>query len=328
MPEKEININKKNHYVELGEIPDFGSRLGKHQRIQILEEAGLEIPETLVLGPNSQAEKENFQAWCQKCKDNNLEFMVRTDDSDAKIARYMPAIRDANSDVDSLWQKAQEFLATYSQGIIIIQGSKVNIINNDILSANIQFERSHAYGDMVNSKIEAIPDIAPLINRLQLKPAFTIATNKNEIKDIEIHNTENLWGMILYRVGREELRKVRKDLPNIENLPDNYKRIFKDIIEVGKNALKNTPDKYPAPAYWYNNVLNGDLNGLHLPENLATLMLSERARIISMATNLRNPLSNFESCILKMSFIVDAQRNTITPMYWDIIEDTRREYSK
>ncbi|HVX92940.1 MAG TPA: hypothetical protein VHA74_02375, partial [Candidatus Dojkabacteria bacterium] len=91
MPEKELNLNKNKHYTELGEIPDFGSRLGKHQRIQILEEAGLEIPETLVIGPNSQTEAESFRTWCQTCKDNNQDFMIRTDDADVRIARYMPA---------------------------------------------------------------------------------------------------------------------------------------------------------------------------------------------------------------------------------------------
>jgi hypothetical protein len=289
-------------YREIGDVPDFE---GKHSNIERLSDFGLEVPQTLVVGEGAQ--KEDFSSWAEEMINEGNELMLRSDFGSSANRRNAPSIRDATQDVEDIWGKVTEFFKKNSllDPIVIVQAIEPNSINRDVLSANIHFKKEY---NKIEMRIEASPDIAVLINRLNLTPTIV-----KKDGDFTINKSPRLWDTILYRVGRDENKKLGIKLPKIEELEEDFNKRYEEVIEKGRNALKENPEQYSGPSYW-NSMWNENFTSI--PNEIIEIINKEENRI-------RKKVSKdsfvYSSGMFKMSFIKSPD-GSIEPMYWDIIE--------
>ncbi len=300
--------NTAPQYIQIGEIPDFGNRLGKHERIEILNDIGFEIPDTLVLGKEcSPSQLDKAHSWCQDKLDNGKEIMIRMDNRGDYLGRNMPYIfakenskyKNGKSLVDSILPSINTL------DVLIFQSMEKNNINKQILSVNYQWEKKFLGYEI---RFEAAPDIGTMINRLSL-PIFKM-DNNGEIKTTE---SEYLKDMILYRIGRLELQDTVK-LPSIENLEIDFSRKYSSVISLGFDSIKNYPEKYPGPAFWYENFLSNDCHKTIFPLSLEKPVYKEFDRVRRKAVSNKLP---YENGFIKMSFLLNEKKE-IYPVYLDI----------
>jgi hypothetical protein len=306
-------------YSELGEVPDIE---GKHRNIKILHDVGLEVPDSIVVAQNYEVG--DLDPLIDHLLDGEKEIILRSEFAvkEKGNERNAPSIRDASKSKEDVLDAVAKFIQNNSawKPIVIIQGLFKNSINSDMLSANIQFKNTpignppyYKYKYIPRETeieiIEATPDIAPLINRMNLTPPILYRNGK-----VTTQKSPLLWDMILYRVGREEYKKRGHKVSKLEDLPVNFNENseIQEIMSEGKLALKEKADEYPGPAYW-NEFWEDNLKVV--PKEIEELLKEEEARIKQIVTKADFP---FNQGILKMSFLQIAGK--VERYYWDMLE--------
>jgi hypothetical protein len=220
----EIQTNSSN-VTELGEL--FFTE-GKHENIKIMEDCGLPIPETCILGCGFDERK--YQEWIDQHRECDL--IIRTSRRPVKASDFREgqkyeqigetssnSIRDPEiSDLDS--RKIRKWVKL--DKCVILQALPKDSLHHDCLSGVCELSSYENGGNWYGNSwsIHCHPDIASLSNRIALSSFWKINLNDQEILNIERSpgNREVLLAHVYYRVGRTLMKEKGERLPNLEKV--------------------------------------------------------------------------------------------------------------
>ena len=208
---------------------------GKHDNIKLMDEYGLPIPDTCIVGLGF--DDESLQEWIQNHSDEDI--IIRT--SVSKQARNSLSFRDPSKSELNL--KNLYNLVKLDQSIIV-QALPQGSIDHDCMSGicRLSNENGPYFKDW---KIACHPDIASLSNRMNLSSFWDINLRNSEILEINnaLGSRQVLLDHIRYRVGRSLLRKKGIQLPNLEKIEYQSNQWHRGI-EYCKNNMEELPEDH------------------------------------------------------------------------------------
>jgi hypothetical protein len=232
MIENSTEIKQDNsHITELGEV--FFK--GKHENIKLMDEYGLPIPDTCILGMGFDESK--VEEWI----DNHSEEDITIRTSVSGQARGSLSFRDPSKSELNLNNLRN--LVKLDQAVIL-QALPIGSIDHDCMSGICRLSNDKG-PYFKNWKIVAHPDIASLSNRIGLSPFWNIELKDSDILEINKHlgTRQILLDAIRYRVGRSLLKKEGTKLPNLETVE--YKsELWQEGIQYCKDHIQELPEDH------------------------------------------------------------------------------------
>jgi hypothetical protein len=220
----EIKEVSNSRVTELGQV--FFD--GKHENIKLMDEFGLPIPDTLIVGIGIDNQK--YEEWINEHKGQDI--IIRT--SNSRDRRNSTSFRDPERSEISI-DNIQNFVNL--DQAVILQALPEGSIDHDCLSGICRMStKDNEYG--LHWEINCNPDLATLTNRLGLSSWWKFKLRNQEVLYTEVPkgNREVLLNHIYYRVGRTLLKSEGIKLPNLESVEYGGEQ-WKQAIEYCKENI-------------------------------------------------------------------------------------------